>query len=171
VNRAVVTERALKWSRRAGLLLAAVIGVALLASACGSPSSSSGSGPSSSAEVAAALSFSKCMRAHGVKDYPDPTQTGGNHITKSFSGDPNSPQFLAAQNACQKLLPGGGSSQPVSPALQRAWLKWAACIRSHGVPSFADPTFTSSGVQIQSSTSEQAQFQLAEQACMSLMPT
>jgi hypothetical protein len=93
VERAVVTERVLNRSRRAGLLLAAVIGVALLASACGGPSSSSGSGPSSSGEIAAALSFSKCMRAHGVTNYPDPTQTGSNHITQSFSGDTNSPQF------------------------------------------------------------------------------
>ena len=57
----------------------------------------------------AALKFSACMRAHGVPNFPDP-QTSGGGITLGFkrgSGiDPQSPQFKAAQRACQNEFPG-----------------------------------------------------------------
>ena len=57
----------------------------------------------------AALKFSACMRSHGVPNFPDP-QTSGGGITLGFkrgSGiDPQSPQFKAAQRACQNEFPG-----------------------------------------------------------------
>ena len=59
----------------------------------------------------AALSFSKCMRAHGVSEFPDPTfsSNGGIGIKirpGSKSGlSPNNPTFRAAQQACQGRLP------------------------------------------------------------------
>jgi hypothetical protein len=52
------------------------------------------------------LAFSTCMRAHGVKDFPDPSNDG-----LSLKGGPGSdlnpdnPQFQAAQKACQGNLP------------------------------------------------------------------
>jgi hypothetical protein len=58
-----------------------------------------------------ALKFSQCMRSHGVPNFPDPKASGGGMelaIPKSAGIDPNSPQFKAAQKACQKLLPGQG---------------------------------------------------------------
>jgi hypothetical protein len=59
-----------------------------------------------------ALKFSACMRSHGVTKFPDPQVTADGGMQLGFrrgSGiDPNSPQFQAAQRACQKLLPGGG---------------------------------------------------------------
>jgi hypothetical protein len=59
------------------------------------------------------LKFSRCMRSHGLADFPDPgTQgnSGGIAITGGPGGDldPNSPVFQAAQRACQHLMPGGG---------------------------------------------------------------
>jgi hypothetical protein len=52
------------------------------------------------------LKFVACMRKNGVPDFPDPE--GGKMIFKGGDNvDPNSPQFQAAQKACQKLLPGG----------------------------------------------------------------
>jgi hypothetical protein len=54
----------------------------------------------------AMLKFAQCMRKNGVPNFPDPD--GGKLIMKSDQGiDPNSPQFKAAQKACQKLMPGG----------------------------------------------------------------
>ncbi len=57
------------------------------------------------------LAFSACMRAHGVKDFPDPTN-GGLRISVHPGSDldPNNPTFKNAQNACQKYAPfkGGG---------------------------------------------------------------
>ncbi|HKU58681.1 MAG TPA: hypothetical protein VJP39_03665 [Gaiellaceae bacterium] len=59
---------------------------------------------------ASALKFSQCMRAHGVKDYPDPNFSGGG-VSIRIGGkqgsdlDPNNPTFKAAQTACRGDLP------------------------------------------------------------------
>ena len=57
------------------------------------------------------LAFSACMRAHGLKDFPDPSN-GGLRIPVHPGSDldPNNPAFRKAQRACQGLLPfkGGG---------------------------------------------------------------
>jgi hypothetical protein len=60
----------------------------------------------------AALNFSKCMRAHGVKDFPDPTFGNGGGIgikigSRAGGLNPNNPTFKAAQKACQGQLPFG----------------------------------------------------------------
>jgi hypothetical protein len=62
-----------------------------------------------------ALAFSQCMRSHGVPNFPDPKVSGntvqlGGPSSQGF--DPNSPQFQAAQKACQSSLPGtsGGNT-------------------------------------------------------------
>ena len=56
------------------------------------------------------LKMAQCMRAHGVPDFPDPTASGGIEIHGGPGSDlnPDSPTFEAAQNTCQKDLPGGG---------------------------------------------------------------
>jgi hypothetical protein len=60
----------------------------------------------------AALAFSACMRAHGVKDFPDPTFSGGGVQMSIHAGsgssdlNPNSPVFQKAKQACGNLLPG-----------------------------------------------------------------
>jgi len=73
--------------------------------------------------LAQLLKYSACMRAHGVPDFPDPTeQDGGVGIQISTSTrqgangstttgiDPNSPQFKAAQQACRSLMPQSGGA-------------------------------------------------------------
>lgn len=52
------------------------------------------------------LAFSKCMRAHGIKDFPDPSN-GGLRIRAGQGSDlnPDNAQFQAAQKACQGNLP------------------------------------------------------------------
>jgi hypothetical protein len=56
------------------------------------------------------LKMAVCMRAHGIKDFPDPRSDGSISINASPGSDlnPNNPLFQTAQNACAKLLPGGG---------------------------------------------------------------
>jgi hypothetical protein len=50
------------------------------------------------------LEYARCMRAHGVSNFADPTRSG-----LSLSGvDPNSPRFQAAQKVCRSLLPNRG---------------------------------------------------------------
>jgi|HubBroStandDraft_6_1064221.scaffolds.fasta_scaffold11804_3 hypothetical protein len=60
-----------------------------------------------------ALQFAQCMRTHGVPSFPDPEFSrggGGIHIGGKKNGpsriDPSSPQFQAAQKACQSIMPG-----------------------------------------------------------------
>ena len=52
------------------------------------------------------LAFSKCMRAHGIKDFPDPSNGGLKlHAGPGSDLNPDNPQFQAAQQACQGNLP------------------------------------------------------------------
>jgi hypothetical protein len=51
------------------------------------------------------LKYSQCMRSHGVPNFPSPGQP-----TTSPASSPinvNSPTFVAATSACQRLLPSG----------------------------------------------------------------
>jgi len=60
------------------------------------------------------LAFSKCMRAHGIKDFPDPSN-GGLRISVHPGSDldPNNAQFQAAQRACSGDLPFKGGPAKV----------------------------------------------------------
>jgi hypothetical protein len=64
-----------------------------------------------------ALAYSKCMRSHGVKDFPDPQISGGG-IRLSLGGgpgsdlNPNNPTFKSAQQACQGKLGVKGAGGP-----------------------------------------------------------
>jgi hypothetical protein len=54
--------------------------------------------------------YSKCMRSHGVINFPDPVVRSG--LPPGFDFPPNmdltSPAFLAADSVCHGLLPKGG---------------------------------------------------------------
>lgn len=124
------------------------------------------------------LAFAACMRSHGVKDFPDPTRgtNGGGRIAiQAGPGKgigPDSSVFQAAQRACQSLMPGGGpSGAKVDPTKVEPW---AACIRSHGVPNFPDPTIDNGALKVTLGTTgvnpDSGQFQKAMAACRSLNP-
>jgi mannose-6-phosphate isomerase-like protein (cupin superfamily) len=123
-------------SKRIHLLaLARVIGLSLLASACGgSNSDSRGSGSQNNPDLDALVDFSACMRQHGLPNFPDP-KAGGGGYSLSFGSengiDPHSAQFKNAQQTCKKLLPNGGTanSQEQAKQLQEA-LKYARRIMS-----------------------------------------
>ncbi len=52
------------------------------------------------------LAFSACMRAHGLKDFPDPTNGGLRiQVHPGSNLDPNNPTFQNAQKACLKYIP------------------------------------------------------------------
>jgi len=122
----------------------AIIAIAVMIVGCGSSSKSGSATVSSNTgtpgnRLAQAVRFSDCMRSHGVSNFPDPGQPK-DVLTKS---EVNSPKFQAAQNTCVRLAP---PPQPESAATQRARrtaaLAFAQCVRSHGFPSFPDPTPT-----------------------------
>jgi len=55
------------------------------------------------------LAFSACMRAHGLKDFPDPSGGGLSiNVHPGSDLDPNNPTFQRAQQACKGNLPFKG---------------------------------------------------------------
>jgi hypothetical protein len=141
---------------------------------------SSGGSGSSASPGSQAVAYSACVRAHGVPNFPDPkVSTHGNEVKVAIGVNPSitgNPHFKSAQEACSKLLPGGGpgsgSNHQISPQEQSQYLKAAACIRSHGIPNFPDPTFSGGGVHIahQGLNESSPAFKAAVQACESLIP-
>lgn len=157
-----------------GVVAAAVL-LALLAAGCGGGSGKGGVAhigsttttidhSSSGDDMAQAIKFAACMRKHGVADFPDPTTSGTGNVTLSV---PDSPRAKAAQSICGRLLPGGGAP-PANEQAQRlaSLLKYARCMREHGVAGFPDPDnqggFASSGGFDRSSPT----FQAAEKTCL-----
>jgi hypothetical protein len=64
-------------------------------------------------QVAQLLTYAKCMRSHGIPNFPDPTSKG----LGAMNGiDMNSPQFQSASRTCQKFMPaiGGNGNGPVT---------------------------------------------------------
>jgi hypothetical protein len=140
----------------------ATVVLALLAAACsGGPSStgSAGSSAGGSAGSPSAIAYSACMRSQGVPNYPDPDSSGQLPKGDAQQFGVSTPQYQAAQQACQHLLPTGGSlhqeeyqcmqNSDCPSALVQQMLtadrKLARCMRSHGVPNFPDPTNGGSG--------------------------
>lgn len=60
------------------------------------------------AQIAQALDWARCMRAHGVTNFPDPDGTGriSVHLLRSAGVDLNSPQSQAALKTCGQYQPG-----------------------------------------------------------------
>jgi hypothetical protein len=128
------------------------------------PSNQAASVTSSPAQKGA-VAFSACMRSHGVSDFPDPNSNGT--IMLPQNADLSSPQFQAAQQACQALRPGGAGGPPSAADQQKA-VQYAACMRQHGFPDYPDPQPTGSGftVEIPSGFDPNSpQTQAALQAC------
>jgi hypothetical protein len=125
-----------------------------------------------------ALEYAQCMRAHGVPDFPDPVNGGFeiNNTTPGSDLDPTSPKFIAADSACQALSPEGhAAGGTADPQLQAKALAYAACIRSHGVPSYPDPVFVGGSIRetVRAGSGpdpDSPQFIAAQSACQSLEP-
>lgn len=144
-------HRARARVRRAALLAGGVIAVGLLAGCGGSPSTPISNKSTGQPRAGSqAVAYSRCMRTHGVPDFPDPTiSRSGNRvgIGLSIPGSVSaSPAFKTAQQACAKLAPGGegdsGGAAPVTSQQHREIVQFAACMRAHGVPGFPDPDAT-----------------------------
>ena len=96
---------------------------------------------------AVGVKYAGCMRANGVPHYPDPNAQGVITITSSPSLNPNSPLFQRAEAACEQLIPAGKGPSPAQQQRHKEQaLAFAACMRSHGVPNYPDPTFGRGGM-------------------------
>jgi hypothetical protein len=152
-------------------------GVASLTGAGGATTTTTKAGKQDPQE--AFLAYTRCMRGHGVS-MPDPqvSGTGGGGVAVRVGGDgvdPNSPAFKTADTACRPILEkavGQGGLKRPSQADQDRALKFARCMRDHGVP-IPDPDFSGGGVRISANAGaadggvkpDGAAFQLAQKAC------
>jgi hypothetical protein len=132
------------------LALIAAAGIA----ACGSTTTST----TAAAKTGQMVTFAKCMRSHGVPNFPDPGTNGSGGIqiaVGSTAGSGNSlkvngvsvnaPEFQSAMNSCRHDLPNGGHPPPLSATQRAAMLQFSQCMRANGVPNFPDPTFATGG--------------------------
>jgi len=163
----------------ATVLLALALGVTV--AACGSSSASSSSaGTTSGAQFQARLNLAKCFRAHGI-NVPDPSTgggpAGGGGVFRTLRGYPQA-QITAARQACSQYFAQAFPQFNLSPTqraqVQQQLVKFAECMRSHGVD-MPDPTFNGSGGfgfrrAFGSVDRNSPAFQSASQACQSLRP-
>jgi hypothetical protein len=182
---------------RRPLILASVIAFAafsLLAAGCGgggSPGVASvtssttaatatqnGTTTAQKGTLASAFAFARCMRSHGIPNWPDPNSSGvfDNKAKLRSLGVSVSRVRALEQGACNIPLPSGGQSQgqTITRADRADYLKAAACMRSHGFGDFPDPTFPNNGVQLSIPSSinqNSSQFTSAATICTKLIPT
>jgi hypothetical protein len=125
------------------------------------------------------------MRSHGVPAFPDPDSNGDFHLSSSQQGRGSkgsgsnsvSSQEIAANQLCHHLLAAGPqmSAAQNQHALSQL-VKYAQCMRAHGVPNFPDPHTTSGGIGTPSGIGfdmsgidqNSPQYRSADQACQSL---
>jgi hypothetical protein len=104
-------------------------------------SASTGTGNTSSAAHTTltaqekAVKFAECMRGNGVPHFPDPDSKG----EYNFGVDVSREVWLKAVDACKALKPPGALSSKRTPREQSAGLRFAQCVRDHGVKDFPDP--------------------------------
>lgn len=121
----------------------AAIAASAAIAACGSSShttsrASSAAGrtdPNQAQAQQETLNFARCMRAHGVSNFPDDLNF------QNVPGiNPSSPAFRTAQTTCQHLLPVK-APPPAAPSVRihAKLLRLANCLRTHGYPSIPDP--------------------------------
>ena len=168
---------------RRAAALAAAAAVATAAAACGGSAPSTKSTPT----YVQVLALVRCMRSHGVPNFPDPDSSGGYSLTANgslrgaggASVDVNSSQAQAAYGDCRHLVPGSPSISQLEQEEQQeqqqqakilpAMLKFVQCMRSHGVPDFPAPGQSKSGAGAPPNVNS-PQYLSAASACQHLLP-
>lgn len=148
--------------------IAVTAALVLLATACSSGGSPSGSGGSrhagGSSSTRSAVGFSVCMRSHGVPNYPDPPQgapPGFPAVSSAQEVGVSTAQLQAAERACYHALPIDANTLGRLSLAQCEYIgdcpralvqqamtqleKYARCMRSHGLPRWPDPIIGANG--------------------------
>jgi hypothetical protein len=160
-------------------LPAAAFGASPASTVAVGSSTARSSGLSRSTNAQAALAFARCMRSHGVANFPDPNGAGVFPKRTPQQLGVSGSQFDAAQRACSHLLPSGGLAPGAAPTqaelrtMERDALKFARCMRSHGVANWPDftlrggiPIFDLHGTSIAPNS---PQIVAKQQGCKSLL--
>jgi hypothetical protein len=137
-----------------------------VASAAGGGGTASASPSQSLDPEEARLKFAQCMRQHGI-DMPDPDGSGKVTI-KGRPGDEGKMQ--AAMKACQHFQQqaGGRLGNPNDPKVRDQMLKFAQCMRQHGI-NVPDPQ-PGQGLQFRVNKGSEAKMEAAQKACQQYAP-
>lgn len=134
----------MSWRTLCPPSFSALATVSLLAVGCGNASSTTVA-RTTTASPTGALEYARCMRSHGVPNFPDPAAGRGAdkaaaiRALQTVSGS----RAQAAQTDCVHVnggSPGSGQGSVPSRARTAAVLAFARCLRTHGFPRFPDPT-------------------------------
>lgn len=169
---------------------AAVVAATTAVAGCGgsSPNDSHAGSAVSASRVSAKYgptsspaALSRCMRANGVSNFPDPSarpgygeglsiditpgDTGLTVAGISFSG----PAFDKARKQCAAYLPPVGARPQLSAAQKHQDLETAQCVRNNGIPNFPDPDFNGAGQVDTQQIAASPALQRALKRCRSLV--
>jgi hypothetical protein len=151
------------------LMPAVIAAAAVLAAACGSASAP----PAHLTAYQREFAYAECMRAHGDPAFPNPQPDGTFNATTANAAAFHGSAYQSADKACAHLEgPGITPAQQEKITLQA--LKFAACMRAHGIAGFqySPPRGGSSaGLGVQGADVNSQQFQSAQRACAKLAPS
>jgi hypothetical protein len=124
--------------------VAGVAGVAGVGSTAGATGGGTGGGGGTTTTIHPGnFAFARCMRSHGVPNWPDPVTSGDktSFFPPPSSGiDEHSPAVKAALKVCEKYIPGSTFTPSQSAQDEAKLLSYAKCMRAHGVSNFPDPS-------------------------------
>jgi hypothetical protein len=154
---------------RSGVRAAVLAGTAVLAAACGSGAPA---GPTAHLTVyQRELAYAECMRAHGLPSFPDPQSDGTFDSNLADRGDFAGSRYLSANKACGHLEGPQQTAQQFQQDLRQA-LRFAACMRAHGIANFQASARGAQGGQVgvgaQGADPSSPQFQAAQRGCSHL---
>jgi hypothetical protein len=86
------------------------------------------------------------MRSHGIPNFPDPNSSGQIPKEEILQLGVSTSVLRTAQGACQRLWPYQAPSRAQLQQQLTDDLKFAQCMRSHGVPNLPDPTISNGRV-------------------------
>lgn len=159
-------RRRWRLGARVAAVVTSVASIAMVAAACGSPSTTAGG----STYYQKAVAYAQCMRSHGVSSFPDPDSQGQFPPIQEGRNGVSQQAVQSAHNACRHLQPGGGpgTSQQQQAKLTQA-LSFSRCMRSHGVPDFPDPSTSNGGMgyNLSGVDTHSPQYQSANRICQS----
>ena len=185
--------------RRRPLVLtsaAALAALSLIAAGCGGSGSSGVANVASTTTTAAspatgatttieygtnganaeALSVARCMRSHGIANWPDPESNGAFDKSKLRQLDVSPSRIRSIEErSCKDFFQNAGSGQAttITAADRTDYLKAADCMRRHGFADFPDPTFPDNGVELNIPSSidtNASTFKRAAETCTKLIP-
>ena len=137
-------ENALRRTLRTQAALAVIAMIAVVGAGCGGTSTGGSTDATPTTATASstltardkAVKFTECMRANGVSDFPDPNASGE---YPNFGISVTGTQWNSAVRACKALQPPGSLSAKLTPKQFSTAIRFAQCVRAHGVPDFPDP--------------------------------